>query len=137
MEPWISFVAWAIVGIGVTLGFSLSMTKIFSSIVVGVVAGGFCLAALGQYNVTGCQYDLTIWDTVRTIVLFASGVLWIVWTAYQVLKDNKQHRCCYVCRRRQDMLPPTKFESVKYDRAEEDETFLAASPDEGDGPNNV
>lgn len=116
MEPWIGFVAWVVVAIATTLVFKLSMTNLFSSLTIGVVAGAFCLAALGQYNVSGCQYELTIWDTIRTIILFASFILWVIWTAYQVFKDNKHRRCCYICRRRQDLLPPTKFDTIDYTR---------------------
>lgn len=130
MEGWVPFLIWGLVAIAAIIILRLLMTTIFSAIVLGLIYAAAALIAFGDYKVTDCKYDISYYDTIRSCILILSGLVWVVWSTYQVLRDNKQHRFCYVCRQKRDIVATVERDVHQYD--DPDEESIASGPDGGE-----
>lgn len=122
MEEWVPFVAWGIVVLGVTIIIKLMVTSFASAVNAGLFAGSSCLMFLSRYHVSKCEYDITIYDTIKTVIFLVSAIYWLIWTTFQIFRDNKHRRCFYYCRQRKDLSMPIQYEDiVQYDNPEADD----------------
>lgn len=129
MEPWIPFLVWVLV-----LIVSIALLRILGITFISAAAFGLLYAILpllilGEYKVSECKYELSTYDTVRSCILIVSLALLVVWSTYQVFRDNKQHRFCYKCRQKRDFVAPVETDIHIFDDPEEES--IASSADDG------
>jgi hypothetical protein len=73
------------------------------------------LIVSSPYHITNIKIELTISDTIKTLILITSALLWVGWTIYQVFRDRKHHIFCYYCRVKKDIVPAEVSEWIQYD----------------------